>query len=272
MTTQQGDLTTPLADDATADEFAAAAERHRQAETQVREHAAHDQAEAEEILAAAKAEAARIMAEAEASAGVLAKSAKQATYAAGELDNRARSLDIAASKASDAEEAEARAAALEEERDELAAAAEGIDRRLGELARERQQLEAELAAATDSADLDVMTNLRNRLGSIADVVRLLTGRRDAARARLKAIGDGTETFGTHPALQALPPLAEERRQADMARSGVIEVLDQVWPDSPQAVHRAAAKELRLTIEAQRQRIAEEAAASPQQRRGQVITR
>ncbi|HZR53631.1 MAG TPA: hypothetical protein VFB06_29505 [Streptosporangiaceae bacterium] len=258
VTTTEADPVAPLTGAVTADDITAAAEAHRRAAEGRQEDAERDQIEAEELLAAARAHAERIVGEAEAAARPLAEAAALARREAAALAERARQLGSAAALAVKAEAQQAAVRALEDERDELAAKAAGLASRLAELDTERRAAETELTAAREEADLERMTSLRNRIGSIGDLAGTLRAQRAPLLARLDAIGDG-EMSPIWP--QKL--LAEARRVAD-SRS-VRDALNQAFPDRPEAVRDREREEFRLTIDAQRERIAEEAAAQKRSR-------
>lgn len=261
MTTDTTSQLKPLTDAATAEEITAAIGAHRQAEEAARESAARDREEAEGLLAAAQAEAARIIGEAEAAARPLSEAAKLAEREAGALAERATRLGSALAAATRAEAGQAAADALEEERAELAAKIADLGNRLAALDGERREAETALAAARDDADLEAMTSPRNRLDSIRDLAGALSRQQAPLAARLAEIGDGHETFATHPLLRALPPLAQARQDAAGGRRTVRDALNWAWPDRPEAVRDREREELRLILEAQHQRIDEEAAAA-----------
>jgi hypothetical protein len=249
----------PLTDAATADDITAAADRDRKAAAAARERAGQDSAEAEQLLEEARREAAAIIAAAEELAHPLTTSAAAGMKQAELLAGRAQQLGKAAALASKAEASEARAQALRDERDELAAAQSEIGRRIAPLAAERRDLEARLAAATESADLDLMTSLRGRLDSVHALTDALRAQQAPLLARLAGIGVGDETFSTHPLLQQLPPLAEARRLAGMDRRAVREALNNAFPDRPEAVADAGRLHEHLVAEARAEQLAAERA-------------
>lgn len=263
-------VTTPLTDDATAAAIDAAAERHRQAAEDARQRAGHEHGEAARLLADARAQVDRITTEAEALARTLSGSAAIAEREAETLDEHARVLAVAASNAAEADRAEARAGVLEAERHQLADQVADIGTRLSRLAADKRDLEPQLAEATDSADLDLMTGLRGRLDSIRDLEASLTARRTTLLARTEEIGDGTETFTTHPLLRVLPPLALAYQAAAGARQGARQALNRAFPGRPEAVADAAREEWRLIFEAQAERLTGEVAAQQAPRRQSVV--
>lgn len=241
MTTQAADPLAPLTGEVTAGDITAAAEAHLRAAEGRQQDAERDQAEGDELLAAARAEAERIIGEAEAAARPLAEAAALAGREAAGLAERARQLGYAAALAVKAEAQQAAVRALEDERDELTAKAADLGRRLAELDAERRAAETELAAAREDADLERMTSLRNRTGSIGDLADTLRAQRAPLLARLDAIGDG-EMSPVWPQ----KPLAEARRVAD-SRS-VRDALNWIFPDRPEAVHDRDREELRRIFE------------------------
>jgi hypothetical protein len=259
-TSDAPDIATVLTGEPAAEDIAAAAGCHRRAAALATESAERDRAEAEQLLEDAQREAARIIDGAKAEALPLVTSAGDAEMEAAELAERAERLVNAATAAVNAEAAAARVQALEDERAELAAQAAELDGRLAELAGRKRDLEPQLAAATDCADLDLMTGLRNKLDSIGVLEETLRTRRAPLLARVAEIGAGDETFATHPLLKVLPLLAKARQAAASGQSSVRTALNLAFPERPEAVADAAREEFRLTIEAQRGRIAEEAAA------------
>lgn len=225
------DVMTPLTDNASADEITAAAERQRQGAASAVARAERDRAEAEAIMSAAREEAARIIAEAEATARPVGGSAAGAEHAAGALTESARLLGIAAVAAAKAAASAARVKALEDEREALTAQGAELGTRRGTLAAERRDLEAQLAMARDTADIDAMTGLRNRIDSIRDVETALTAQQQQRVApRLQQIGDGEMS-----PLWPQKELTEARRIAGMDRRSVREALNGAFPERPEAV-------------------------------------
>lgn len=262
------DTVTPLPDDATAEQVAAAVARFRRAADLAAQRAERDQAEGEQILEAARAEAARITGEAEAAVQPLARSAAIAGQAAAALGERARLLHRAAEAAVTAGQAEATVRALEDEREQLADRGTELRTARAEYAAQLRALEADHAAAREAGNLDGMTAARNRADSLRDLGAALEAQQETVRARLAEIGTGEETFASHGHLKALPPLAEARRQAAMRRHAVAEALHAAYPDSPQAV---AAAERHRRAERDRydaERAAADRAAAERARRDQ----
>lgn len=224
------------------------------------------------MLADARREVARIMTEAEGLAGVLSESADQAARQADALADRARSLCNAAAEAAQADEAEAAADALGAERGQLAATVTELNDRITVLGAEREQLAVRMDSARESGDLDGLAALRSRDSAAADIAASLTAQREAALARLDAIGDGSETFSSRPLLKVLPPLAKAVQDAEQHRRGARQGLHLAFPDTPAAI-AARAREYELALEraADEQRTAEAARARQAQPR-QIVAR
>lgn len=236
MTTKTPDALAPLTgNEITAEDAAESAEAHRQAAGEAAGLADDGTAEAERIMTEARERAAVIMAAAEDAARVLAKSADQARRQAGALEERTRFLGAATAGLTAEAGAEARADALEAEREQLAADVTELDGKLGGLAAERGQLDAQMTEARESGDLDALAALRSRDSAAAEVAASLTAQRGAGLARFAEIGDGTETFGTHPLLTKLPPLSKAREDAEHARRSVRDALNMAFPERPEAV-------------------------------------
>lgn len=252
------DTSTLLADDATADDIAAAAERHRQAADDTAERAAKDRSEAERLLADARAEVARIMTEAEGLARTLTAAAAAAAQEAETLTERGRILGHAAAAMARAEEQERRAAVLKAERARLEAAVAVLDEQIGQREAERDQAEADLTAATAARDGESMTIARNQGQNAETIAAALNTERQALLTRLAAIGEGRDPESWPD--ERDKELTVALRAATQARQDAVRGMDAAQPDRPEAVARAALEEFRLTIEAQRARIAEEAAA------------
>lgn len=225
----------PLTDSATAADIAAAAERYRQAEADALERAGRDDAEAERLLAERDERIAAITAEFETAVQPLRASAGCKRGDAGKFGDTDRALTKGAGLATTAEASAARVKALEDEREHLTAELADLGKQLAELAAKRAEADAKHAAASDDGDFDRMTELRNLMISMDDRAGQLTAERDDAQSSLDAIGDGTETFTSHPLLRVLPLLAEARRVADMDRHLVHGALNDAFPGRPEAV-------------------------------------
>lgn len=220
---------TPLGDDATSGDIAAAAERHNSAAAAARARAGHGRYEAEKILTAARNEAARIMAAAEAQAGPLTADATEAEEHAKVLEEQGRRLTRGASYMAKAEKQEALIRDLRAERQQLGGRAAAAAEQLKRLAARRRELESQLGAATGADDLAV--DLADQVARVAEAERQVTAERTAALKRFNEIG--AEDWPHFPK----PPLAEAVSLAYGPRRTAAEILDEVWPDRPEAVHR-----------------------------------
>ncbi len=225
----------PLGDDTPPEKIAAEAGRQHHAAAVASDRAAGDTAEAERIMEEARERAAQVIAEAEAGVRALSQSAGQAQREAADLEQHAKYLDTAAADITKAEEAEARADALEAEREQLTGTVADLDGKLDALMAERGQLAAQMTTARESGDLDALAAHRSRDSAAGEVIAALSAQRQAALARLEAIGDGTETFANRPLLKVLPPLAQARQAAGQARRSASTALNLAYPDRPQAV-------------------------------------
>lgn len=220
-------------EEATAETIGAAVAKMT-AEAQAEDEAAAEKrAAAEAVLDDARQRVAAIITAAEAEASPLMSAADAAERKSGQLAGTAQTLRRAVGQAAKAEAADAAVQALEEERAGLAATLADLGRRLAELAAERRQAAVQLEAATQLADLDRMTERRNRIGSIDDLAAALTAQQAPLQARLGAIGDGS--------LSPIWPqkeLYEARRVAGMDRRTLREMLNEAFPDRPEAVAAA----------------------------------
>jgi chromosome segregation ATPase len=241
-------------------ELGAEAEQHRTGAERAREQASQGRASAQALIATAEQEAAQITAAARAEALTIVAEATAADRRAAALEERGRYLSHAGQLQDLAAEAGQRAADLASEREHLEAKIAGLDGRLAELQADAERTAANLVAASDADDLDVMTTLRNRGASIADRVTALEGLRRAAQDRTAQIGDGAETG---PGL-----LADALSTAETHRTAVTVALDELYPDRAGAHTRRALDDLKNTLEANRARIVVEAAAA--QRKPQQI--
>jgi cell division septum initiation protein DivIVA len=232
------DVTTPLGDDATAGDIAAASARFRRAADLATERARDGLTEAQRVLADAQADADRILREAKQAAQQLQRDARTATGEAELMANNARSMAFAAQRALEGEAAAELAAKLEAERDELTGKAAELARRSQDLAAEQAQQNEALAAARDAGDLDKMTTVKARIAAIGDLAATLGSQLDAVNARLATIGTGSETYDPQRPHEPLPPLAKARQTADRGRSETFRMADSIWPDSPGATRRA----------------------------------
>jgi hypothetical protein len=258
------DTITPLADPAAAADITAAADRHRQAAGLAQERSGQDAAEAERLRADARERAARIIAEAESVAGPLEEAARSAGDRSVQLAETARQLTALAGQAAKGEEAASQAAALEDESERLTARVAEVGAELERLEAAGQDVAARRAEARESGDLDDLASLIARATAIGERIADLRSTRDAAQARLAAIGTG-EMLPTWPQKE----LAEARRQA--GNHSVSRALDGIWPDRPEAIAAREREEWHLLLDAQAERIRDEQAAAGQPE-GRTVTR
>lgn len=215
---------------AAAEQMAAEAENHA-------EHAAGARAEAEEIAADANERASAILHEAAARTAPLTASADVAERKSGQLADTAERLRRAAGFAVKAEASEAAAQALEEERAELTVTLADLGSRLAELGAERARVTAQLEEARAAADLDAITEHRNRIGGVDDLAAVLTAQQVPVQARLDAIGDGSLAMQLPQRDQK--ELYRARQAASSDRRMVHDALNHAIPDRPEAVADAA---------------------------------
>jgi hypothetical protein len=247
------DVTTVLTDNATTKQIAATAGRFRRAAELARERSDRDQAEATRIIDQARAEAARILGEAEAAARVLTESVRKARSEAGKLDATMRTLTAAAQRAADADAAAVRAQSLIGELNGLARDGQALEDKLAKLAAQRAEAVEKLAAARDSADLDAMGALKARISSADEASAPVRTARDAVLARANEIGTGNPPeSGKQPR-----ELTAALQLAERCRRDVRRILNEAYPDRPEAVLASASEELRLTLTANLERIGEE---------------
>ena len=238
------------------DDLAAAAEQMRREAGEARERAARDRARAQNLVSAARAAAAKIIAEAGAEARTLIAGGPDAERAAAALEERARLLTAAAERKAQGEAALQRASALVEEREGIIAQVADLDRQAGQCTAERHGTEAKLTEAREAGDLDMMTSLRNRISSADDLVADLTRRRAAVQARLDQIGDGTVNLPGE--------LDRAIRDARGNLSAAEKALNTAYPGRPEAVAARAWEEFQAVLEANMERLTEEATAKPGQ--------
>lgn len=144
-----------------------------------------------------------------------------------------------------------RASALTGEHEDLTARIEGLESRLAHLNAEQQDVTRQLTTATETADVDLGASLRPRAEQLTAAIASLTGQRDGLRARLEAIGTGQERGELYEALSAAGRHTAEHQK----------MLNRAYPDSPAARHAAYWDEMQAIIEAQVDRVTEEAAAA-----------
>jgi len=233
------------------DDLAAAAEDCSRLAAESREWASRIRVDAQNRHAAAEQEAARLVSAA--SASLLASEA-EATIAdreAAEFAARSRALAAADAEQASARQADQRAEDLEAERAHLGAAAEAAAR-LGQLHAERRDAEGQLTAARARGDVDAIAAARARTGAMDDLAGTLEAQQAEAQDRLTAIGDGEDSGD----------LTGARGTASRHHQAVRTILNDLWPDRPEAVRDRALAELRGALTGNLQRIAEEARREP----------
>jgi hypothetical protein len=231
---------TPLGDDATAADIAAAAERHECAAAAARSRAGHDRAEAEEILATAKERAEQIMAAAEEQAAPLRESAAEADTEAGGLGCTAVALGTAAKCMSAAEAEDAKVAALRAERDTLTSQAAALTAQataaqgqLQRLAARRADLESELAGA--GGDDDLAIELSEKISGIAT-----TEAQVSAAEKRATVGAAAATARITAINREDPPyeaLFTRAPKPGSIRFRALCLCDEVWSGRPGAAGR-----------------------------------
>jgi hypothetical protein len=231
---------TPLCDDATAADIAAAAEAYGQAAASARSQAGHDRTEAEEILATARERAEQILASAEEQAAPLRESAAGAEKQAGRLEGTAGALGKAARVMSAAEEQDAKVAALRAERAALTSQAATLTARasaaqgqLQRLAARRADLESELAGAAGDDDLAIelsekISGIATTEAQVSAAEKRATASVAAAQARITAINR------EDPPYEALFTRAPE---VGSLRFRALCLCDDLWPGRPGAAAR-----------------------------------
>jgi hypothetical protein len=231
---------TPLGDDASAADIAAAAERYDQAAAAARSQAGHARAEAEEILSAAKERAEQILAAAEEQAGPLRESAAEADEKAGRLQGTAGALSTAAKAMSAAEREDAKVGALRAERAtltsqvaELTAQASAAQGQLQRLAARRADLESELAGAAGDDDLAIelsekISGIATTEAQVSAAEKRATASVATAQARITAINREDPPY---EALFTRAPAPGSLRFRALC------LCDEVWRERPGAAAR-----------------------------------
>ncbi len=247
-----------LDDTATAEQFAAEADRLTDAATALAEQAKADRDAAEAALAAGRARAAEVTSEAEQVARELATAARHREAAAAAAEARARILAAVATAHQQAEDATENASGLIRERDTLAGKLGGLDDRLAKLAASRAAAESDRQAALSGDDVDALADARRRVQAADELTAAATASRDVLLARLRELGDaGTGELSA--AVQAV----------SAAQAAVRAALNRVFPDREEALYDADVAELAAALDGTRQRLAEESAAARRPRRQAV---
>lgn len=256
---------TPLSDHAASEEIAAARDQHHQRGTDLEELADREQAMAGEIRAALQEEIARITAEAQAEAAPHDALAAAASKVAGAEVECALRLGNAARIASDYEAKKAIVQALEDERDELEQRRVALSGRLAEHAAQQLELEPQLAAAIEDADLALVTKLRGDLDGIRAMEEAVRGQLAPVTARLAEIGDGEMS-----PLWPQKELAEARRRRGAPGGELPRALNFALPDRPEAAVDRAREHERLIAQVGQEREAERRRQEQQQRPRTVV--
>jgi hypothetical protein len=223
------------------EDLATLAEQHRAAAEQLRERASQQQDEAAAIIATAEQDAARIAAEARRRELALIAEATAAGRQAAELEQHATWLADAAAEEAKAVRADQRASDLQAERNTLAAEIADHDAVIGAAAAGRLAAEGKLTEARQAPDV---RGIRENLAEIDAQDHLAASRttdRAEAVARYGVIGDGTDAF---PGL-----LAEALSAAGAHRRSARHILNQVWPDRPEAVQDRALADVNASLAA-----------------------
>jgi len=248
----------PLADPV-PDDLAAAAAELRQAAIDADEQAVRCRAEAESVVAASEADADRIRREGHAKALPLIAEAAAAERQAVALGGRSKHLEHAARQEALAMEHEAQAADLTAELGHLTdVIIAGLDSKLSQLGKDRERLEAAVAAARIAGDASLIAEGRRLLDGTVEAMEGLGEQLAPAQTRAREIGDGTET-GPGELLDAITV-------AQTHRAALTKALDELYPDRPGAEHRRDLANLKDTLAGNMARIAEEAKAEPTGRR------
>ncbi|WP_269857947.1 hypothetical protein [Streptomyces sp. RPT161] len=192
---------------------------------QARADAHRARAEAETLVATARAEAQRLVAEAEAEARTLSAQAQQAERNAAAFDERAGYLQHADQLRGRIEDAEQQATELRAEADDVAEQIEALTVRLDELGEQREDTTTALTAAREAGEVDSVIKHRNQLAAVDEVVKVLTGQREALQGRLLAIGGPDDPAGE---------LAQVLTQAQAARTELRRIRNALDPERIEA--------------------------------------
>jgi hypothetical protein len=242
-----GDLTAP-------DDIAAVAARMRAQAAAHRDGVTRNRAEGEALMAAARAEAARLIGEAEAKSRELGAGTGAREREAAALETRARALDNAVTTQTAAVAAAEFTLGLLAEREQLAGQITDLGARIDQLSADRREADSQLGNARQEGDVDAIGALLARIAGIDDLASALTAERTAAQDRTRVIGDGDQSQPGE--------LSKAHRTATSRHATVRKIFNDVWPDRPEAVLDAAKAELVAVIEANCERMAEEARAEP----------
>ena len=198
-----------------------------------------------------EAEADRVISEGHAKALPLVADATALDTQAAELSGRSKHLEHAARQEALAIEQEALAAALSAEREHLTGVViADLDSRLGHLGADRDRLEAERGEARTAGDVSRIAALRNQLEATSEAMTALADQRESAQARVRQVGDGTQTW-TGELLDALTA-------AQAHRAALTKALDELYPGRPGAELRRNLVNLKNVLGANLERMAGDA--------------
>jgi len=203
--------------------------------------------EAEKSMTTAQADADRILREARTEAGTLTAESRDASHRAGILEGHVRGLVVAQREQADADEADQLAAGLSAERSQLLARIAELCETADRVQGERQEIDAQLAGASRSANSRLVKDLLGDLAGRERIAADADAELRAARDRSTQIGDGTASFPGE-LLDALS--ASERHHA-----AVRKILNDIDPDRPEATADRLAEDIRLGLEAMGERLA-----------------
>ena len=258
-TAQDGEIRHDVTDsEAVPDDLAAAAVAERQAARDADEQAVRCRAEAGSVVSISQAEAERIIREGQAKALPLIADAIALERKAADLGGRSKHLEHAARQEALAGEQEALAADLTAELERATETIAALDSKLSQLGEDRERLETAVAAARVAGDVSLIAEGRRQLNATVEATEGLGEQRADVMARVRPIGDGTET-GPGLLLDALAA-------AETHRTAVTEALDELYPDRPGAEHRRDLDNLKNVLAGNLARIEQEAKAEPAKRR------
>jgi hypothetical protein len=235
--------------------LAAEAEQRRYDAERIRDHASQGRVSAQGLISMAEQEAAERVAAAKAEALAIVAEAVAGERQAAELEERARYLDHAVQLQAQAGDADRLVADLEAERAGLVDLVADLGSTLENLRGQREDLTGRLDVARGSANAAASASLLGQIAGVDDVAGDLASRRQVARERAEAIGDGEGT-GT---------LAEAREAASVAHSALRQALNVIDPSRPEARHDAAMAEVRGALDANMARLEAERKAADQPR-------
>lgn len=207
---------------------------------QLRRGALEARTAAGEAFTAAQAEAARTVAEARQAVTDAGTGCRRADYDAKQFEERAQMLTDATMFSERLRAAEEEVVDLVAEIGEISGHIASHNQQLADLGEQREDTTAALAAARDAGNVQAVTDHRQRMASIDEVVTAVTSKRDAAQAALNSIGDPDGRGTLAAALTRAQSAAAERRR-------ILNLLD---PTRPEAKLDALQEQLLLAIAAQ----------------------